>query len=91
MLLTALRKGQSLAFLCGRVLGAIVIIRSIFRLLVEFLRFTPIVSRLRFSGIAISVALRTIGIVVLFGGVAAGGRTTAIQLQIVEWHGGLIL
>ena len=71
--------------------AAIVIIRAIFTLLVEFLRFIHIVSRLRFSGIAISVALRTIGINVLFGGLAGGGRTTAIQLHIVEWHGRLIL
>ena len=91
MLYIVLRKGMSFAFLCGCVLGAIVIIRAIFTLLVEFLRFTPIVSRLRFSGIAISVALRTIGIDGLFGGVAADGRTTAIQLHIVEWHGILIL
>ena len=91
MLYIVLRKGMSFAFLCGCVLGAIVIIRAIFTLLVEFLRFTPIVSRLRFSGIAISVALRTIGINVRFGGVASGRRSTAMQFQIVEWHGRLIL
>ena len=91
MLVTVLRKGLSLSFLHGRVPGAIVIIQAIFTLLVEFLRFIPSVSRLRFSGIAISVALRTIGINVRFGGVTAGGRATAIQLHIVEWHGRLIL
>jgi hypothetical protein len=58
---------------------------------VECLLFTAAVISFCFSRIGISIKLWSFGLIDRVAGVATGATIAAIRLQILEWHGGMIL